>query len=160
MSPAPAALRRWHAPLFLAVSLLLPAAALAADQPRAHQEVPPAGEPESPRLDLEASPRIGFRPLKVTLIGTLHGVSRDDDNFCHVDQLWIGRRASEPETRERTSARRPRCQHPADQRSVERRFYKDLTFSTPGQYTYRLVLEPKEGRPVVSKPVTIQVLAR
>ncbi len=144
-------------PRLWARALLLCAAfSLLATAPRDVDAPADAG----PRVELEALPRIGFPPLKVTLVGTLKGVSRDDENFCHVDQVWIARRASEPDTRQRISARRPRCQHSPDEKRVELRFYKDLTLASGGLYIYRLALEPKDGPPLVSKPVTVQVLTR
>jgi hypothetical protein len=114
----------------------------------------------APRLVLEGSPRIGFRPLNVVLTGTLHGVSRADADFCHVDEIWLARRPGDPAARERASARRPRCRHPADQRRVSLRFYKDVLLNSAGVYTYRLVLEPRQGEPVRSNPLTIQILAK
>lgn len=116
--------------------------------------------PAAPSVELEAQPRLGFRPLQVALTGTLRNVSRENDNFCHVDQVWSARRANEPASRERASARRPRCQHPPEERRVELRFYKEVTLATPGVYVYRLQLEPKDGHRLTSNPVTIQVLAK
>ncbi|MEE9218065.1 MAG: hypothetical protein V3U98_03270 [Acidobacteriota bacterium] len=111
------------------------------------------------RLVLMARPKIGFPPLKVTLSATLSGVPSDDPDFCHVDQIWIGK-MPDPRRPARTSVRRPRCRHSEEERRVELRFFKDLTLFTPGSYTYRLRLEPKHGPAVHSNPVTLHVLPR
>lgn len=120
----------------------------------------PQSAPGGPTLLLEASPRLGFRPLQVALHGTLGGVSRDDANFCHAGEIWIGHRASDPEGRDHVSTRRPQCHHPPERLRVELRHYKDITLNSPGIYTYRLILKPKDGQRVISNPVTIQVLTK
>jgi len=143
------------------------AALFAGDTLIASRRTTPDPDRESPghrnepvQLVLEAVPRIGFRPLQVSLTGTLRGVAGNDENFCHVDQLWFTRRGADTGVRERTSARRPRCQHPPEQTRVERRFYRDLRLNSAGVYVYRLELEPKDGSKLISNPVTIQVLAK
>ncbi len=115
---------------------------------------------EKPKLVLKADSRIGFSPLRLTLRATLTGVSRDDLDFCHVDQIWLGKRSADPAARERASAHRPRCHHPDDQKRVEMIFYKELNLYSPGAYIYRLKLEPKQGPALISNPVTLRVLAR
>lgn len=123
---------------------------------------PEGGGPstEKPKLVLKAEPRIGFSPLRLTLRAVLSGVSSDDLNFCHVDQLWLGKRSDSPGARERASAHRPRCHHPDDKKQVEMVFFKDLNLYSPGAYIYRLKLEPKQGPPLISNPVTLRVLRR
>ena len=123
---------------------------------------PESGEPstEKPKLVLKADSRIGFSPLRLTLRATLTGVSSDDLNFCHVDQIWFGKRSSDPGARERASTHRPRCHHADDQKQVEMIFFKELSLYSPGAYIYRLKLEPKQGPALISNPVTLRVLSR
>jgi len=148
-----------ESPAWLLCGLLsLSAAPLPARDPAG--EARPTEANGAPRLVLEATPRLGFRPLEVVLTGTLHGVSRSDENFCHVDEIWVAKRPNDSAARERISAHRPRCHHPPEERRVHLRFYKDVRLSSPGVYSYRLVLEPRNGEPVRSNPLTIQALAK
>lgn len=116
-------------------------------------------EPEAPRLVLTASPRLGFSPLQVALTATLHGVSRRDDNFCHVDRIWTFRAEPDSRGRLRSSSERPRCRHPAGETRVEMRYYTDKILRAPGVYHFQLTLEPKEGPPLRSNPIVVQVLS-
>jgi hypothetical protein len=120
---------------------------------------PEAGEPEAPRLVLTASPRLGFPPLEVALTATLYGVSKDDERFCHVDRVWTLRIDPDSRSRLRNSSERPRCHHPEGEVKVEMRYYTDKVLRSPGLYHYQLTLEPKQGPPLRSNPITVQVLA-
>lgn len=130
----------------LAVALLASFAAAAEKQPNA------------PRLVLTASPGIGFPPLQVALTATLYGVSRNDENFCHVHRIWTVRAEPDSRGRLRSSSERPRCHHPPSEARVEMRYYTDKLLRAPGVYHYQLTLEPKNGPALRSNPVTVQVL--
>ena len=113
-------------------------------------------EPGKPEVHLKVNPRHGFRPLTITLSGSLTGVSSGDQEFCHAGVEWESRTPMGVTTR---SVEDPRCLHPPEQVKVEIAFTKILTLSRPGTYQYRLILHRRDGTRLLSNTQEIRVLS-
>lgn len=120
--------------------------------------------PTGPALRLTATPRHGFRPVTVTLTGSLRGVPRTDQEFCHAGIEW---EATAPGGEATTagnarlisrSMENPRCLHPPEQVDVQMTFTKVVTLSRPGVYVYRLILHRRDGERVLSNTQEIRVI--
>jgi len=139
----------------IAISLCMLALPLAAT-PRARRdkEKEPA-PPDGPAVHLMVAPRHGFRPLTVTLTGTLTGVEPSDPEFCHAGIEWEARSASGLVT---TSRNDPKCLHPPEQTAVQFSFTKVLTLNEAGTYVYRFILHKRDGDRIISNTQEVRVL--
>ncbi len=137
--------------LALVVGLVFsaPASFTAKDKKEEHQE------PPKPTLNLQVTPRHGFRPVTFTLTGSLDGVSDNDEQYCHpgLEWEWIS-----PYGMPMTSKEDPRCLHPPEQTRVVRTFTKVVTINDPGRYAYRLILYRRDGERIISNSTEVRVL--
>lgn len=115
-------------------------------------------EKDRPRLRLTGDRMVGFAPLSVVLTGQLTGVNPQDANFCHAAVTWT--RIDPGQTEEEGSRVRenPACLHPKEQISVPSSFTKGYTLYNPGSYLFRLTIEGKDGKRIVSGYTKIEVL--
>jgi hypothetical protein len=102
-----------------------------------------------------AVPKHGFRPLTITLTGTLTGVEASDPEFCHAGIEWEARSATGLVT---TSRQDPKCLHPPELVAVQFSFTKVLTLNEPGTYTYRFILHKRDGSRLLSNTQEVRVL--
>ena len=123
--------------------------ALAAEDP----EAPP--EPPKAEVKLSASPRHGFRPLTVTLTGTLLGVDAGDQDYCHAGVEWEARTPLGVVT---VSREDPKCLHPPEEVHAQFVFTKIVTISRAGYYSYRLIVHRRDGDRLLSNTQEIRVL--
>jgi len=112
-------------------------------------------QPAGPALKLTVTPRHGFRPLTLTLTGSLTGVETDNQEFCHAGVEWESRTPSGLMV---TSKEDPRCLHPPEQVDVQFTFTKVETISRAGTYVYRLILHRRDGGRLLSNTQEIRVL--
>ncbi|HET6371709.1 MAG TPA: hypothetical protein VFG76_00235 [Candidatus Polarisedimenticolia bacterium] len=117
---------------------------------------PEAQTPTGPNLHLAVAPRHGFRPLTITLTGSLTGVSPDDPEYCHAGVEWEART---PEGRLIVSKEDARCLHPPDQVQVQQTFHKVVTLAETGIFQYRLILHRKNGEKLLSNTQEVRVLS-
>jgi hypothetical protein len=123
---------------------------------RARKEKPPEEKaPEGPAAHLMVAPRHGFRPLTITLTGTLTGVEASDPEYCHAGIEWEARSASGLVT---TSRQDPKCLHPPEQVAVQFSFTKVVTIHEPGTYTYRFIVHKRDGSRMLSNTQEVRVL--
>ncbi len=113
-------------------------------------------EPAGPQVHLKVTPIHGFRPLTITLSGSLLGVDSGDAEFCHAGVEWESRTPLGLVSR---SVENPRCLHPPEQVRVEVAFTKIVTLSQPGTYQYRLILHRRDGTPLLSNTQEVRVLS-
>jgi hypothetical protein len=111
--------------------------------------------PEGPAVHLMVAPRHGFRPLTVTLTGTLTGVEATDPQFCHAGIEWEARTANGLVT---TSRNDPRCLHPPEQTAVQFSFTKIVTLNEAGTYVYRFILHKRDGDRILSNTQEVRVI--
>lgn len=136
---------------------MLPALCVAGPDPRGRKETPPQEQaPEAPAAHLMVAPRHGFRPLTITLTGTLKGVEPSDPEFCHAGIEWEARSATGLVT---TSRQDPKCLHPPEQVAVQFSFTKIVTLNEPGTYTYRFILHKRDGSRLLSNTQEVRVLS-
>ncbi len=114
------------------------------------EDVPPA-----PALHLDVSPRHGFRPLTITMTGTLTGVATTDPDYCHAGIEWESRT---PDGLIYSSKQDARCLHPPEQVDVQLSFSKVVTLSRPGVYEYRMTLYRRDGSKLLSNTQEVTVL--
>jgi len=111
--------------------------------------------PAKPEVHLSVSPRHGFRPLTITLTGTLEGVEATDPQFCHAGVEWESRT---PTGVVSVSKEDPKCLHPPEEVHVQFTFTKVVTLSRVGTFTYRLIIHTRDGDRILSNTQEIRVL--
>ncbi len=111
--------------------------------------------PTKPEVHLTVSPRHGFRPLTVTLTGTLEGVDANDPQFCHAGVEWESRT---PLGVVSVSKEDPKCLHPPEEVHVQFTYTKVVTLSRVGSFTYRLIIHTRDGEKILSNTQEIRVL--
>lgn len=137
-------------------SILVACALLGAPDPAEGRGGKDADPPEGPRLKLLATPKHGFRPLRVTLTGELTGVALDDPQFCHAGIEWESRSPLGLDIR---SVQDPRCLHPPEQVNVDLTFTKEVVLDREGIHQYRLILHRRDGERLLSNTQEIRVLS-
>jgi len=115
----------------------------------------PDPAPAKPEVRLSVSPRHGFRPLTVTLTGTLEGVDPSDQQFCHAGVEWESRT---PVGVVSVSKEDPKCLHPPEEVHVQFTYTKVVTLSRVGSFTYRLIIHKRDGGRLLSNTQEIRVL--
>jgi len=111
--------------------------------------------PPRPAVRLSISPRHGFRPLTVTLTGTLEGVDASDQQFCHAGVEWESRT---PLGVVSVSKEDPKCLHPPEEVHVQFTYTKVVTLSRVGSFTYRLIIHTRDGGRLLSNTQEVRVL--
>ncbi len=141
---------------------MLAAAALAgllsSPQAAGRRHAPAPEEPQEetkPAVRLSVAPRHGFRPLTITLSGSLTGVRPDDPDFCHLGVEWEGRTRDGLVT---SSKQDPTCRHAEGAVVLPLTYSKVVTLAQAGIYQYRLILHLKSGATLRSNTQEIRVL--
>jgi len=111
--------------------------------------------PPGPAVTLRVSTHHGFRPLTLTLTGTLIGVSASDPEFCHAGIEWVG---DTPGGRVIVSRQDPKCLHPPEQVAVQFSYEKMITLDDPGLYNYRFLLYRRDGSRLESTSQEVRVM--
>jgi hypothetical protein len=105
-------------------------------------------------LWLRVSTHHGFRPLQVALKGELRGIDTSEYKACHVRVDWAYEGPSGITFNQRKD-------HPCvvgeGEEPVPSSFERKMTLDEPGEYILRIVLVPKEGRPLAGLTHEIQV---
>src|SRR5262245_61465434 len=112
-----------HSASALAAATVLVLAAVISSASGGNKNKPPSKPPEpaKPAVHLAATPKHGFRPLSVTLTGTLTGVDDNDAMYCHAGVEW---ESHTPQALTTISKEDPRCLHPPEEVRVQTTFTK------------------------------------
>ena len=120
---------------------------------RSREKEPEA--PPGPAVQLAVSTHHGFRPLTLTLTGTLTGVQGNDPEYCHAGIEW---EATTPSGRFLVSREDPKCLHPPEQVAVQLSYTKVVTLEDPGLYQYRFLLYRRDGSRLSSTTQEVRVM--
>lgn len=92
-----------------------------------------------PRLKITAYPRQGFAPMRVSIKGTLDGVSKTDAEYFCLEEEWdFGDGA--------VSSEQPDCQAGDTGNEVKTQFFVEHVYSEKGNYTIWLTLGDEKIR--------------
>ncbi len=106
--------------------------------------------PSELKLIVEASPRQGFVPFRVTFRANLEGVPENDqEHYCLQEEWDYGDGAK--------STEQPNCDTFTPETNIKTEFFAEHTYEKQGNYTVRLVLGDKKVR---SRQVSVVVLER
>ena len=111
--------------------------------------IPGEARAKKPRLDLRATPRIGFSPVNVLLTAELRGGDPTEDYYCpEVEWDWDdgGR-----------SARESDCP-PLESGTFERRFTAEHAYRQAGTYTVKVTMR-HANRALLAASATVTVRA-
>jgi hypothetical protein len=108
-----------------------------------------AASDDKARLSIEAQPRQGFEPLRVTLRAVLQGVSPNDKEYYCLKQEWdFGDGA--------ISTEEPNCDPYSESSKIETEFFAQHEYEDAGVYQAFFTLGDKK---VISRKYQIVVIA-
>jgi hypothetical protein len=107
--------------------------------------------PRKPRLDLRATPRMGFSPIEVLLVGELKGGQDTEEYYC-PGVVWDWGDGSR-------SAHESDCSPYRDGDELGRLFTARHAFRLPGMYEVHLYLV-RAGRKITGATVPVTVVGR
>ncbi len=109
-----------------------------------------AASSSKPKLNISASPRQGFAPLRITFRGQLEGVEPNDKEYYCLQEEWdYGDGAK--------STEKPNCDPHTPDSKVKTEFFTEHVYERHGNYTVRLVLGDEKLR---SRSVTVIIVER
>ncbi len=116
----------------------------------------PADEPAAtrPKLKLSVSTHHGFLPMQVTLKGDLTDVDPDAWARCLVRVEWKYRT---PAGFDLSSLDELPCLDEESAATIPASFEKTLRPKEPGTYSYRIILEPRDGRRIAGMTQEVRV---
>jgi len=120
----------------------------------------PASQQETPdrtsgdlKLILNAAPRQGFAPLRVSFEGNLSGAETNDRKYYCLQEEWdFGDGAK--------STEKPNCDPFGPDTKIKTEFFVDHVFEKEGNYTIKLALGEEGKDQIHSRQVSIVVLER
>lgn len=107
----------------------------------------PSEESNLPKLVVDAHPRVGFAPLRVTVRAVLKNVPSNDPVFGCMWQSWAFGDGA-------VSSEKPNCDGPG---IVHSEYYVEHIYKEEGIYTIRFAIGDNQ---VLSNPVDVRVVAR
>ena len=120
----------------------------------------PASQQETPdrtsgdlKLILNAAPRQGFAPLRVSFQGNLSGAAINDRKYYCLQEEWdFGDGAK--------STEKPNCDPFGPETKTKTEFFVDHVFEKEGNYTIKLALGEEGKDQIHSRQVSVLVLER
>jgi PKD repeat protein len=104
-------------------------------------------------LTINAAPRQGFTPLRVTFRGELEGVVANDEEYYCLQEIWdFGDGAK--------SSEKPNCDPYSAESKVKTEFFMDHVYEKAGRYTVRLMLGEEDNEKIKSRQTSVAVLER
>lgn len=103
---------------------------------------PQAASVPRPDVKLRVSTHSGPLPLELTLSAELPGVTSEQFEACYINEEWTYKT---PAGTILNSKKDLPCVEPGAEIRLPATFEKTLTLKEPGNYLYRIVLQPREG---------------
>lgn len=112
-----------------------------------------AASSDGARLTINAAPRQGFTPLRVTFRGELEGIAANDEEYYCLQEIWdFGDGAK--------SSEKPNCDPYSAESKVKTEFFMDHVYEKAGRYTVRLMLGEEDNEKIKSRQTSVAVLER
>ena len=105
------------------------------------------------QLTINAAPRQGFTPLRVTFRGELAGVDQNDQEYYCLQEIWDFGDGSK-------SSEKQNCEPYSPDSKVKREFFSEHVYEKEGRYTIRLMLGEEDNEKVRSRPTGVTVIER
>jgi PKD domain len=104
---------------------------------------------EKIKLEVNASPRQGFAPLRVTFRGNMENVDSTEEYYCLQEEWDFGDGAK--------STEKPNCDSYSADAKIKTEFFTEHLYERHGNYNVRLVLGDDKVR---SRQVTVVIVER